>query len=182
MSLKLITPPNVSTGLCVTVADAKLSCRFDPSDLDADIAQMILDGQTLVDHEVGVCLMAQTWEAALDAFPDAITLTRTPVASVTSITYIDAAGVLQTLSPAAYVLDSGDAFGKSYIVPAYGESWPETRDEINAVKVRYVVGYADAASVPSHLKRQVLINVAKLIANPDELADRLAAISKVYVQ
>jgi uncharacterized phiE125 gp8 family phage protein len=177
MALKLIT---AATDLAVTLAEAKLACRFDAADLDADITAMITDATRLVEHETGQCAMAQTWELALDAFPDAFELTRLPVASVTSVKYTDGAGVLQTLAPEAYTLDIASAHGPAYLVPAYGASWPAARDQINAVAVRYVAGHANAAAVPSHIKRQIKIFVAMLIEDPASLSDRLAAIDKVW--
>ena len=177
MALKLLTP---ATALAVTLAEAKLAHRFDATDLDADITAMLHDATRLAEHETGQCLMPQTWRLTLDAFPPALKLTRVPVASVTSIQYTDTAGVLQTLDPADYALDTTDAYASAYIVPAYGTSWPATRDQINAVSVTYVAGYADAASVPSQLKRQVKIFVAMLLDDPVGLSSRLAAIDKVW--
>lgn len=177
MSLKLITP---AAALPVTLAEAKLAHRFDASDLDDDITAMIQDATRLAEHEVGQCLMPQTWQLTLDAFPDCIRLTRPPVASVTSVQYVDTAGALQTLAPSAYTLDTSSGFGLAYLQPAYGTSWPATRDQAQAVIVRFVAGYADAASVPSHLKRQVKIFVAMMLDDPVQLADRLAAIDKVW--
>ena len=177
MALKLITAPTV---LPVSVAEAKLSCRFDAADLDADISDMIKDAQRLTEHETGVCLTQSTWEVSLDSFPAAIELTRVPVASITSIKYKDAAGVEQTLSPAAYALDAQDAYGFAYAVPAYGTEWPDTRDEINAVKVQYVAGVATAAEVPSHLRRKVKIFVAMMLEDQTQLSAQLEAVSKVY--
>ena len=177
MALKLIT---AATVLPVSVAEAKLSCRFDAADLDADISDMIKDAQRLTEHETGVCLTQSTWEVSLDSFPAAIELTRGPVASITSIKYKDAAGVEQTLSPAAYALDAQDAYGFAYAVPAYGTEWPDTRDEINAVKVQYVAGVLTAAEVPSHLRRKVKIFVAMMLEDQTQLSAQLEAISKVY--
>lgn len=177
MSLKLIT---AATALPVTLAEAKLAHRFDAADLDTDIEDMIRDATRLAEHEIGKCLMPQTWELTLDAFPDAIRLTRPPVASVTSVQYVDPAGVLQTLAPSAYILDTTDGYGLAYLLPAYGTSWPATREQASAITVRFVAGYADAASVPSHLKRQVKIFVAMLLDDPVQLSDRLSAIDKVW--
>lgn len=177
MALKLIT---ASAVLPVSVADAKLSCRFDSSALDTDIEDMIKDAQRLTEHETGVSLTASTWEVSLDSFPAAIELTRLPVASITSIKYKDTAGVEQTLDSAAYALDAQDAYGFAYAVPAYGTEWPDTRDEINAVKVQYVAGVATAAEVPSHLRRKVKIFVAQMLEDQTQLSAQLEAISKVY--
>ena len=178
MSLKLLTPPAL---LPVTLAEAKLAHRFDASDLDADITAMLADATRLVEHETGLALMPQTWQLTLDAFPACdLVLTRPPVASVTSIAYVDTLGAMQTLAPEAYTLDTASAYGPARVAPAYGTSWPATRDQANAVTVRFVAGYADAASVPSQLKRQVKIFVAMLLDDPAQLSDRLAAIDKVW--
>jgi uncharacterized phiE125 gp8 family phage protein len=177
MSLKLIT---AATALPVTLAEAKLAHRFDAADLDHDIIAMIADATCLAEHEIGQCLMSQTWELTLPSFPAAIRLTRPPVASIVSVTYIDTAGVLQTLDPAAYVLDATDSYGPAYLLPVYGTSWPATREQHNAVTVRYCAGYPDADSVPSYLKRQVKIFVAMLLDDPVQMSDRLGAINKVW--
>lgn len=177
MALKLITP---AAGLAVALEDMKLSLRVDASALDDDITAMIFDAMRLVEHEVGVCLMPQTFELSLDAFPGAVELTRLPVASVVSVTYTDPAGSPVVLATSAYVVDAGDDYGPAQVVPADGGAWPATRDEVNAVRVRYVAGYPDAASVPPHLKRQVKIFCAQLLEDPASLSDRLSAISKVY--
>jgi len=177
MSLKLITPAAI---LAVSVAEAKLSCRFDATDLDADIADMIKDATRLVEHETGQSVMAQTWELSLDSFPEVFVLTRPPVASITSLKYVDTEGVTQTLSPAAYTLDTADAYGPAKVETAYNAFWPDARIQANAVALRYVAGYADAASVPSQIKRQIKIFAAMLLDDPLALSDRLAAIDKVY--
>lgn len=177
MALKLIT---AATVLPVSVADAKLSCRFDSVALDADIADMVMDAARLVSHETGQSLTEETWELSLDAFPSAFELTRNPAASVTSLKYTDPAGVEQTLASNLYSLDAKDQYGSAWVVPAYGTEWPATRDEINAVRLRFVAGYPNAAAVPAHLRRQVKINVAILLDDPERLAERLAAIEKVY--
>jgi len=177
MSLKLITPATLPA---VTVAEAKLSCRFDASDMDADIADMVKDATRLVEHETGQCIMSQTWELSLDSFPVAFVLTRLPVASITSLKYVDTAGVTQTLDPAAYTLDAADAYGPAKVETTYNTFWPDARIQVNAVILRYVAGYTDAASVPSQIKRQIKIFVAMLLDDPVALSDRLAAIDKVY--
>ena len=121
--------------------------------------------------------MAQTWEAGFDAFPTAIALTRTPVLSVTSITYIDATGTLQTLSSALYTLTQSDS-GFASITPVYGAVWPSMRGDIDGIKVRYVAGYANAASVPDLIKSWVYLQVGAMYENREaEVVERGSAIS-----
>lgn len=178
MASKLITPP---TALCISLADAKQACRFDDAALDGTITRYIATATRVYEHQTGVSLMPQTWECTLDAFPGGgIELTRTPVAAIVSIVYADGAGTLQTLASGEYSLDNADQYGPAYAVPSYASSWPATRGEINAVRVRYIAGFANAAAVPAHHIDGVLVNVARLIDDPDCMYERIAEIDRVY--
>lgn len=162
MALKLTTPPSTYP---VTLAEAKLHCRIDVADDDALVTALITAATDEVDHKLGRAIMAQTWTLTLDTFPDAIELTRVPVQSVTSVKYFDTNGTQQTLSPSLYSVDLSDDFSFGYIVPSYNTTWPDTRDQINAVEVIYVAGYANAAAVPQLIKTWVLLRIAALYEN-----------------
>lgn len=162
MALKLIT---AATGLAVYLIDAKAHLRIDSTDEDALITDLIVAATQAAEHMTGRALMAQTWEVNFNAFPDAVELTRVPVQSIASVTYADSTGVQTVLDSALYALDNKDDFGFSYVVPAYGGSWPDTRDEINAVSVRYVAGYADAASIPAGIKQWILLQIGAMYAS-----------------
>ena len=181
MAIRLVIP---AIDPPVTLAEVKLAVRFDDAALDAEITSMLMAATRVHEHECGQSLMPQTWELTLDAFPSgdvqAITLTRIPVASITTIIYADAAGTVITLAGGAFVLDAADQYGSAYAVPAYGGVWPVSRGEINAVRLRYVAGFADAASVPWHHKQAVKIIVAQMLDDPACLQDRLAAVDKAY--
>lgn len=164
MALKLIT---AASALAVSVAEAKLQANIDTAEKDARITAYILSAALMAEQALGGrALMAQTWELTLDAFPPALELTRTPVASVTSVKYTDTAGVLQTLASNLYTLDAADDYGSAYLVPVFAGAWPSTRDQVNAVAVRYVAGYADAASVPEAIKLWIVATVATMFDNP----------------
>ena len=178
MALKLITAPST---LPVTLADVKTSLRIDAAELDNELTGVIFGALKIAEHECGRCIMAQTYELTLDAFPSAIELTRTPVASVSSITYADSTGAQTVLSPALYALDDADDYGFSYVVPAFDSSWPNVRSEINAVKVRYVSGYATtAAEVRLDDALKIKIILAQWDKDPTSLYARLESVSKVY--
>lgn len=162
MALKLITP---ASALAVTLVDAKAHLRVDVADDDALITAMIMAAAELAEQHTGRAIMAQTWELTLDAFPDALKLTRTPVQSITSIIYADSAGANQTLSGSGYALDAADGYGYAYVVPAYGTAWPDTRDQVNAVAVRYLAGYASAADVPESIKSWIKLAVGSMYTN-----------------
>ena len=178
MALKLITP---STVLPITVADMKTALRIDGTERDAEITWALHGAAAIASHEGGKQIMRQTYELTLDAFPDAIELTRVPVASITSVTYADSAGVQTVLSSALYALDDADDNGWAYVVPAYGESWPATRAEINAVKVRYVAGYAATSTDVSPVDvGRINSLMAQWVQDPTSLERRLSDIGRVY--
>lgn len=178
MALKLIT---AATALAVSLTDMKTALRIDGSERDAEITWAIQSATAIVSHEGHKEVMQQTFELTLDAFPDAIELTRVPVQSVTSITYADVDGTATVMSSALYALDDADDYGFAYVVPAYGSQWPVTRDQINAVKVRYVAGYAAtaAAVTPVDVGRINAI-MAKWIDDPTSMDKRLSDIGRVY--
>lgn len=160
MALKLITP---AAALAISLVDAKLHLHEDHADQDAVITDAIRGAMAACEQQcAGRALLTQTWELTLDAFPAAFELTRTPVQSITSIQYTDGAGAVQTLAAEAYALDNADDYGPAYVVPAYGTSWPTARDQVNAVKLRYVAGYADAASIPADVRSWLKLQIGAM--------------------
>lgn len=162
MALKLITP---ATELAVSLAEAKLHLRIDDAADDTLISAFITAATEMAEQATCRAIMPQTWELTLDAFPAALQLTRVPAASVISLKYTDSTGTVQTLASNLYTLDRADDYGHAYVVPAYATSWPNTRDQINAVALRYVAGYADAASVPESIKAWIKLMVGAMYEN-----------------
>jgi 3-deoxy-7-phosphoheptulonate synthase len=80
-----------------------------------------------------------------------ITFGGTAIGSVVSINYVDSDGATQTLAAANYTVFT-PTDGPGVIELAYNESWPSTRAVPNAVTVRFIAGYANAASVPAAVK------------------------------
>lgn len=160
MSLRLVTP---AAALAVSLSEAKAQLRIDHSDEDTLITSMITAATETAEQITGRAIMPQTWELTLDEFPAVIELTRVPVASVTSVTYVDTAGVTQTLTGTR--LRNVDDYASALIVPAYNLEWPDTLDDVDTVKVRFVAGYANAAAVPQPIKNWILINVASMYEN-----------------
>lgn len=161
MTLRLITAPTTQP---VTLAEAKAHLRVELDDDDTLITAMIITATQAAEHATGRVLMLQTWEAGFDAFSDPLVLTRVPVQSVTSLTYVDAVGTLQTLSADLYQLTKDD-FGFARITPVYGTSWPALRGDVDGVKVRYVAGYTSANDVPQAIKSWMLLHCGSQHAN-----------------
>lgn len=152
----------------VTLAEAKLHCKVDTTDDDTLVTSLITAARLQAEHQTGRVLVTQTWDVTLDEFPDdSIELPCPPLQSVTSITYLDAAGASQTLASTEYQVIINELVGR--IVPAYGKSWPVTLAQPAAITVRLVAGYGLAAAVPAGIKAWMLIAIATLYAQREAL-------------
>lgn len=176
MALVRITSPGSEP---ITLAEAKAHCRIEVSDDDALITAFITAAREECEHELGRSLIAQTWEKVMDSFPDAIELLMPPIQSVTSVKYLDTIGVEQTLSSSLYALDKDSEPG--WLVPASGTDWPTTGDYINAVRVRFVAGWANAAAVPENIKTWIKVRVATLYENREATTAGIAVQKVPYI-
>jgi uncharacterized phiE125 gp8 family phage protein len=139
----------------VTLAEAKLHLRVDDNADDALIGALITAARQHAEHDTRRALVTQTWKLALDVFPEnVVTLDHAPVSTVVSVVYTDPDGVNKTLDAGAYQLDA--ITEPCRLVPAYGNSWPATRAQVNAVAVTYTCGYGEPESVP--VKAQIFKN------------------------
>ena len=164
MRLLLTTAPAEEP---IPLEEAKLHLKVDADETteDALIAGWITSARREAERLTGRALVAQTWEAKMDEFPNAdeIVLPITPLVSVTSIKDIDPDGTLQTLSSTTYTVDTSGVQGRVYL--QYGESWPSIRIEPNAVRVVFVAGYGDASQVPEDLRSWMLLKIGSLHAH-----------------
>lgn len=92
-----------------------------------------------------------------------IYLPYSPLISVDSIKYIDEYGMQQTLATSLYKVDSVSEPAR--ILPAYGSTWPATRNEINAIEVTLTAGWDTPASVPQPIKSWMLLRLAAMYEN-----------------
>lgn len=136
-ALVLVSP---ATAEPIARAEAKAHLRVDSTDDDVLIDALIAAARGQVEAMTGRALVLQRFKLQLDAFPATIRLPRAPAVAIDSIVYIDAAGVSQTLAASGYAADL--ASQPARVAPAYGEVWPETRDQMNAVSVTFRAGHA----------------------------------------
>jgi len=161
MGVKVITPPNLAT--LIATADLRAHCNALAAD-DALLEGFRSAAHGHAEHYAGRSFGSQTLEVALDEFPSgAIELPRGPVTSITSVKYIDEAGVEQTLSNTLYTLD--DYGLQCWAVPAVDTEWPAIMEVANAVKVRYVAG-----DLPGAVRSAMLLSVGHWYANREATA------------
>lgn len=164
----LITPPAEEP---VTLAEAMAQCRVEDAAENDLITGLMLAGRDQVESITRRAILTQTWELVLDAWPQdrVIELPRPPLQSVESITYLDGAGVTQTLSAEQYQVATVSAPGR--VVLARGASWPSVElAPVEAIRVRFVAGWADAASVPAPLKLAIKLLVGHWYENREEVS------------
>lgn len=163
MNLTMIAPP---TALPVSLSEAKEHCNEMSSDHDSKLIGFIFAAVASVESYLRRSLITQTWEIQLDRFYKFMYLPRGPVQSISSLTYIDSEGEIQTLSTGQYTLDA--AHDPPRIFPAYSVSYPSTRDIPAAVRIRYVAGYGSKShQIPEPIRHAIKMIVADLFNNPE---------------
>jgi uncharacterized phiE125 gp8 family phage protein len=159
---------NTTTTYTDNIADASLGASAPSANTTGDplLSILIKSARQYAEQLLGRYLVTQTIDLYLDEFPQHEIKLR-PLQSVSAITYVDTAGATQTLSAADYIVDSTGTPAR--ITPAYGVSWPSTRDQVNAVKVRFVAGYGAASAVPQCVKNWMLMRIKTLYETRDSV-------------
>jgi uncharacterized phiE125 gp8 family phage protein len=121
-------------------------------------AVAMLDGP---DSKTRRALLTQVWTATFDWLAPELPLRFSPVQSIVSVKYTDTDGTVQTLAPATYKLHGATSWDP-IVAPVFGETWPDTRNEADAVIVEFTAGYGDTlADVPAPLLQAVRLLVAE---------------------
>ena len=149
---ELITPP---ANPILSLAEVKDHCRVAHDDDDTYLEGLVLAVQARLEgpgNEFGRCFTEQSWRDHFNSFA-ALKLRVWPVQSIDAITYIDAAGVEQTVPDDDYVLRSD--------VSGYAVEWRNMpRADLDkmpgAVRVDYTAG---PEAPPANVK-----HAAKLLA------------------
>lgn len=164
---------NSTTVYTDNLADASLGAGAPSANTTTDpsLAFLISAARDRCESEIGCCLITQTLELSLESFPPgALEMPKGPLQSVVSIAYVDPEGVAKTLAADQYQVDAADERGILY--PAYGTSWPCTRLQPGAVKVRYTAGFGNTvAAVPSQLRQWMLLQIGDWYENRETSRD-----------
>lgn len=153
--LQTIIPPG---GLPIAVEEARWHCKQDINADDAVFRRGIAGATVFAESETERALLATRFCEELNGFPggasvglvpiessifpggNVLVLPRSPVLQVVSITYLDMAGVWQTMPAADYVVQFSRL--ETRITPAFGKIWPINKPQIGSVRVIFDAGYA----------------------------------------
>lgn len=173
-ALSLVTGPTTEP---VTLAEAKAHCRVSITDDDGLIAGYILAARDHLEEITGRAFLTSMWSATFDnEWPwyfdmdtrrhcRLIQLLKAPVQSVTSVTYVDTTGAIQTLATNQYVVDIASTIGNVY--PAYGVTWPSLRCQRAAITVRFIAGWTD--NFPDSLRQALLLLIGHWYENRETI-------------
>lgn len=160
----------------LTLAEAKAQARITDTQSDNVLLSYIKTARDAAEQSLGRGLVTQTWQAGLPDFADVIWLPMAaPLQSVTSVTYYDSDGTLQTLATSYYTVDTLSRPGR--IVRAANQCWPAVQcDRLDsAVLITYVVGWTTPALVPERIKQGLRTYVTYLDADRDGLTAQAQA-------
>lgn len=161
MAYELITAPVVEP---ITLAEARSHLKDPPTGEDWLIQAYILAARERAEAITNRRFITQTWDWHLDAFPCwGLELPFGKLQSITSVKYYDTAGVQQTLGSSLYLVDAKSDPGR--LTPAYGETWPSTREQMNAVTIRFVCGYGLTDKVPWQIRAAMLLMISHWYVN-----------------
>ena len=161
--IKVITPPTVEP---VTVEDAAAQAVIDHTADDTLLEVLISAAREDGENRTLRSWAPKTLEVVLDRFPvGKIELPFGPVTAVSSVKYIDEAGVEQTYPTASY--DKCVDALVAHVRPLNGAAWPATKNVPAAVRVRYTAGW-QRADFPPALRQWLLIRVASMYAQREQ--------------
>lgn len=165
----------------ITLAEAKNFIRVDHSDDDDLISALITAARQMCEEYTRRVLVTTTIDEVFDRFPNnrweklsnLIYLSRGPVASITSVKYVDAIGSEVTLDSAQYVTDliSEPARIQSTV------GWFATAGVVNQVIVRYVVG-TEKGAIAKPLIQGMLLVISDLYDKRTDSVKRLPTASE----
>ena len=99
-----------------------------------------------------------------DNWKEFYSLYKSPVDSITHVKYYDSDDSQQTLASSNYILD--DVSKPARIGLAVDATLPDLSDRINAVEVKYTVGYGTASTdVPEGIRTAIILTVGNWYEN-----------------
>lgn len=155
----------------LSAAELRAHCRVDHADDDAYLAALAAAARLRIEKETGLCLLTCSWRQTHDGFPGSagpIELFRSPLQSVSSVSYLDPDGNLVAMDAADWQAPEGRAV--PFVQPA--ASWPSTDGSAGCVRIAYSAGYGALASdVPEPIRQAARLLAGHWHAHRESVAD-----------
>lgn len=150
----------------VTAAEFRSHARVDENTEDTLIGYYIKTARQIAEEYCNRSFVTTTWKRYMDCWPDTdvITLPKSKVSAVSSITYYDEDGTQRTWSSSQYDVDLSSQPAR--IVPAVGYTFPTLRaGKLSPICITFVAGYGAADTVPEGIKTAIKFMVSHLFEN-----------------
>lgn len=152
----------------LTLVEVKNHLKVDFSTDDDWINRAIQAAREVAENQTATGLISQSITEKFNGFPIVtannqraeILLYKSPLRSVTSLTYTDEDGQSQTLTEDTDFIAYTNAKPPRLALVS-GKSWPTTLTQAQSVIVVYTVGAADAAAVPARIKQGMMLLIAQ---------------------
>ena len=160
-SLKVNTP---ATTPVFTTAEAKAVLKVDVTDDDTVIDNLVAAATESCQIYTNQYFIDTVVTQYSDNWNEFYTLYKSPVDSITHVKYYDTDDSLQTLASSNYILDNTSKPAR--IGVAVDGSLPNLSKRINAVEVKYTVGYGTASTdVPEGIRTAIILTVGNWYEN-----------------
>ena len=160
-SLKVDT---AATTPVFTTAEAKAFLKVDVSDDDTIIDNLVAAATESCQIYTNQYFIDTVVTQYSDNWKEFYSLYKSPVDSITHVKYYDSDNVLQTLDSDLYILD--DSSQPARIGLEINGTLPSLADRINAVEVKYPVGYGTASTdVPEGIRTAIILTVGNWYEN-----------------
>ena len=164
MSIRSLKVDTAAVNPLFTTAEAKSHLKVDVSDDDTLIDNLILAATQSCEIFTNRYFIDTVVTQYADDWNGINNLYKSPVSSITHIKYYDSDDSQQTLASSNYIL--GHYSQPARIGVAVGGTLPNLSDRINAVEVKYTVGYGSASTdVPEGIKQAVLLCIGNWYQN-----------------
>jgi len=175
MGLSVATQPAEET---VSLAEQYLHMRVEDTDVtdggdeDSLIQGLITAARIYCEDIQGRSYVNTTYDLTLSAYAPIILIPRSPLSSVTSITYIDTNGATQPVSTDVYHVKTDLTTGM--VIRKPNESWPSdvSTSEVDPITVRFVAGYGEAGDVPDTFKIAIKMLAASWYENRESVSEK----------
>ena len=162
----------------ISLNEMKDHLRVTGNDEDLYLNSLIKAARQHLESITGRAFITQTFQMLLDRFPMyEIEVARSPLQSVTSITYTDNDGIVQTWTSAEYRVDTKSFVPR--ITPEYDYIYPSARYVTNSITITFLAGYGNSAvDVPAPLRHAILLLAAHYYEHREEVTEinKLSAI------
>lgn len=178
-ALEVITGPATEPA---TIGEMRAHLRMqDDSPDSTELTDIwIPAARELIEKSFDLRFISQTVRMYVDSFPmdRYFEIPLSPVTAVSWVKYLDGNGAEQTLDPSVYSVDVKRRVARVCLKPFY--FWPFTQVELNAVRVQFVVGWANRTAMPATMRAALLWQARSMYDGEAELssdAERLVMLN-----